>query len=89
MGVKSLTIGDELNLECKASGTPTPNITWTRNDDDVQLATGTGKATLTISSVTREDGGVYKCTATNIAGSNSNMATVEVKQSKLLICCKT
>ena len=83
-GRNSATEGDELTLQCTASGNPIPNVTWTKDDNDVELASTvqTAVSTLIISSVTREDSGVYKCTATNAAGAGSNTLSVKVKRKR-------
>ena len=55
---KTINEGDPLQLTCKASGQPTPTITWTK--DGQQL----GK-TLNIQKSNRTDAGKYVCKADN------------------------
>ena len=55
---KTINEGDRLQLTCKASGQPTPTITWTK--DGHQL----GK-TVDIQNSKRTDAGTYVCKAEN------------------------
>ena len=53
--------GSGLILFCNASGTPKPNITWTKQRNSSELSTS---ETLTLPKLTREDdGSVFECTA--------------------------
>ena len=59
--------GDNLQLTCKASGKPEPNITWTKEKTGNQGNTGVlqeGKV-LTIEKISRNDSGTFNCTAYN------------------------
>jgi hypothetical protein len=63
--------GKRVELKCKSSGNPPPEIHWAREDGGVLPM---GQRTLhskqlLISRVSREDEGVYTCTATNGVGS--------------------
>lgn len=73
--------GNTITLKCRASGRPSPLILWTK--EDVQLTTGprvkvTAIGDLHISSVRSSDQGIYRCHATNKAGSVVATTTVIV-----------
>lgn len=61
--------GSAVKLECKASGNPTPKVTWSRKNnllpDGVQTAV---TPLLTLERVDRHQAGVYQCTASNGVG---------------------
>ena len=62
--------GDEVKLECKVSGFPTPTITWERTDRKLFR---TGSLTMAgpkmvVPKADREDSGRYRCTAENQVG---------------------
>ena len=71
--------GDNLQLTCKASGKPEPNITWTKEKTGNQGKTGLlqeGKV-LTIKKISRNDSGTFNCTAYNGFG-EADSRTVHV-----------
>ena len=63
----SLDAGDTVTLLCSASGLPEPRLSWYKNNE---LYRDSGSS-LTISSVTSLDSGVYTCMAQNMVGSAS------------------
>lgn len=76
--------GDSLQLTCKASGRPSPTITWTK--DGKQVATG---ETLNVPKSKRTDSGVYTCSADNNVGgprTAQSVVTVQCKPSEMLVC---
>jgi len=61
-----LVEGQELNLTCETNGNPAPKVTWAR--EGAQLPSGDNihqGARLPFSSLSRDDSGVYVCTASN------------------------
>ena len=67
---------------CTVTGQPQPVITWNKSEGFLPLSrTMISDAELTILNVTVDDRGLYVCTGTNAAGSNSS--TVELKVVKL------
>ncbi|CAB3399416.1 unnamed protein product [Caenorhabditis bovis] len=59
--------GDILSIECKADGVPSPEITWSKNDQIVSTS-----AVLSISNLTEGDKGQYSCLAVNVEGATSS-----------------
>ncbi|XP_069489231.1 neurofascin isoform X9 [Ambystoma mexicanum] len=79
---KMVLRGEDLLLECIASGVPAPDIMWFKKGGD--LPTGKVKfenfnKTLRINSVSEEDSGEYFCLASNKVGSTRHAVSVRVK----------
>ena len=64
---RPLTVNETQNavLVCNATGNPVPNIAWTGKH------VGTGSP-LTIPSITKNNAGIYTCTADNGIGNNDS-----------------
>ena len=84
--------GSLVTLVCNATGKPTPNITWTKIEDN-----GTDSVPLlplvdgkyVLSNIQRSANGTYRCTADNGVGTPVNRTvsvTVECKSSFLYSC---
>ncbi|NXG64339.1 MXRA5 protein, partial [Hemiprocne comata] len=71
--------GETIAMECQASGTPSPHISWIFPDRKIlqTVTTTEGRImlhenrTLSIKQATFTDRGVYKCVASNAAGADS------------------
>ncbi|KAF7696031.1 neurofascin isoform X1 [Silurus meridionalis] len=75
-------LGDELILECFASGVPAPTIKWTKDWERLSMdgmKLENFNKTLRITKISMDDGGDYICTATNRMGSMDHIITVKVK----------
>ena len=66
--------GTEVDVTCKATGKPTPTVTWLREGSSKVYSTGEGSAALSFSSVSRNDAGQYRCKANNTAGTDETGA---------------
>ncbi|XP_004081320.1 brother of CDO isoform X2 [Oryzias latipes] len=68
-----VTKGQRLVLECVASGIPTPQVTWTKDDHDLRSHNNTHflLSNLLIDAVDEGDSGVYICKAGNIINFDS------------------
>ena len=71
--------GENVNVDCKASGLPMPTVTWRKAFGHLPR----GKTTvidgnMTIVSVTKEDRGTYVCTVKNLLGEESAFSVVTV-----------
>ncbi|XP_065938802.1 muscle M-line assembly protein unc-89 isoform X2 [Magallana gigas] len=69
-------VGGVVTFKCSASGYPVPKFKWQKDLLDVYqskritIENTPGETTLTISDVTRRDGGMYVCVAKNTLGRN-------------------
>lgn len=66
--------GDSVDLQCNASGSPLPYITWARVGGSSALIPGWGMGyegnMLSLQSLTPDARGVYVCSALNLVGSD-------------------
>ncbi|XP_060075845.1 hemicentin-1-like [Ylistrum balloti] len=69
--------GTEIDLECFASGTPTPTVTWSKNDGQTEI----GPGTVTLTNVQASDAGTYTCFAENPLGSDTLSIQIDVEYS--------
>ncbi|KAL0979469.1 hypothetical protein UPYG_G00185480 [Umbra pygmaea] len=80
----SATVGEELTLECRVTGTPAPHISWMKNgatledSDNQRIDVATDGSTLTLLRLRFEDSGTYTCLAVSPAGQESKIYTVFV-----------
>lgn len=80
-------VGDTVNLTCVVVGEPAPEVSWTKDDEDIQdskeyelLHNPTeNRHTLVINRVTRRSEGSYRCIAENSEGRSSTVAFLAVK----------
>ncbi|XP_062870965.1 neurofascin [Trichomycterus rosablanca] len=75
-------LGEELILECFASGVPAPTIKWTKDWERLPMEgmqLENFNKTLRIKNISMEDRGEYMCTASNRMGSIDHTITVIVK----------
>ncbi|XP_078696929.1 protein amalgam-like isoform X1 [Branchiostoma floridae x Branchiostoma belcheri] len=68
-----VTVGDHVKFRCVAEGSPTPNITWSRNGLRLKASSDDAvgdvrTSALVLSSVELGDTGTYSCTARNGIG---------------------
>ena len=86
--------GNTTTITCKAFGYPPPTVVWNRFNgilsdrvsvrDSVSVPTGCGNVTrvsvnLTITNASKEDTGVYTCSANNSIGSNDEIVNITVQ----------
>ncbi|XP_072563615.1 hemicentin-1 [Paramormyrops kingsleyae] len=82
----SAPIGDKLSLECRATGIPTPQLTWLKDGEaldsvDIQhLRLSPDGGTLTLLTLRPEDSGTYTCLAVSAAGRESKVFTLSVTE---------
>lgn len=79
------TCPQTLNLTCTVFGDPTPDVSWSKNDKDIELSEHfavkmeQGRlVSLTISGVTAEDSGKYTISVRNKHGGEKIDVTVSV-----------
>lgn len=73
--------GDQLNLVCSADGSPAPNVEWTRLDGAPVLNEYSSKSTAFARKfmVSKNDAGVYICTAKNEVGESHEKIQILVQ----------
>lgn len=69
----SLRAGDRLELNCKATGLPTPQVKWIRS------GRGFKNHTLVVNQVNKKDSGLYLCKAYSPVGEDSMKIFVRVE----------
>uniref|UniRef100_A0A672LWV4 receptor protein-tyrosine kinase n=1 Tax=Sinocyclocheilus grahami TaxID=75366 RepID=A0A672LWV4_SINGR len=71
-----VNVSDSTTLVCEVSGTPTPSVVWTKDNQTVMEGSGVilkrSNRVLTIQRVKKEDSGLYICTACNQQGCDSH-----------------
>ena len=70
-GEPTVLEGSNLQLTCKASGQPEPNITWTKENAGKTGVVQEGKV-LTVTNINKTDAGKFTCTAYNGFGKPEN-----------------
>ena len=78
--------GGSASFQCSASGNPEPAVVWRKLDNQseiIQLAVSGGK--LQLMNVTRNDPGLYQCSATNILGNTREVVRLAVNGKVLII----
>uniref|UniRef100_A0A8C2XN73 Neural cell adhesion molecule L1 n=1 Tax=Cyclopterus lumpus TaxID=8103 RepID=A0A8C2XN73_CYCLU len=79
---KMVLRGETLELECIADGLPTPEISWEKDGGELpssRMSFSNFRKTLKVSDVNEDDGGDYRCTATNHLGTARHVIKVTVK----------
>ncbi|XP_061239478.1 hemicentin-1 isoform X3 [Bos javanicus] len=81
-GDVSLNKGEQLRLNCKATGIPLPKLTWTFNNNIIpaHFDSVNGHSELVIERISKEDSGTYVCTAENSVGFVKAIGFVYVKE---------
>ncbi|EYB86274.1 hypothetical protein Y032_0282g1279 [Ancylostoma ceylanicum] len=84
-----LPTGQTLMLICDATGKPQPELKWYVNDTEITSSTedielgNTGKY-IKITNITLQDKGVYTCIASNVAGNDTVLYSVDVVQAPII-----
>ncbi|KAL2089881.1 hypothetical protein ACEWY4_014569 [Coilia grayii] len=80
---QKVNTSDSTTLTCEVTGTPTPTIIWTKNNQTVEEGSGVllerSNSTLTILRVKKDDSGLYICSACNSQGCDMDQAFVSVE----------
>uniref|UniRef100_A0A8C4UE85 Hemicentin-1 n=1 Tax=Falco tinnunculus TaxID=100819 RepID=A0A8C4UE85_FALTI len=83
--VLKVQAGQRVDIPCSAQGIPPPSITWFKGSSAVPIDGGqfvhSMDGALGISNVQLPDAGIYKCVASNAAGSDAAEITVQVQES--------
>ena len=71
--------GQNLSLVCKATGQPTPTVTWRKAFSQLpREKTAVVAGNLNIVNIAKADGGTYECAVKNLLGQDSAVAQVTV-----------
>ena len=84
-------VNETVELQCQGRGSPTPTITWLKNDQNINFANNLrffqkNTGSLLISRSQESDSGKYTCVATNSLGSKRANATLRVLRFHVKIC---
>ncbi|XP_006630714.3 leucine-rich repeats and immunoglobulin-like domains protein 1 [Lepisosteus oculatus] len=81
---QSVLVGDTVALQCKASGSPPPRITWLKGDEPLKLSERhhftPGNQLLIIRNVEPEDEGRYTCLMSNTLGAERAHCQLSVQR---------
>uniref|UniRef100_A0A2A4JZY4 Hemolin n=1 Tax=Heliothis virescens TaxID=7102 RepID=A0A2A4JZY4_HELVI len=75
-----LSTGDVINIECRASGYPEPQVSIQFGDYREVVPAAAGHASLRVQSASERDSGSYTCIATNAAGTTKEQFRVVVNR---------
>ncbi|EMP38793.1 Hemicentin-1 [Chelonia mydas] len=82
--VMKVQVGHRVDIPCNAQGIPPPTVTWFKGRSTMLIDGGQYisnlDGTLSISKVQFSDSGIYKCVASNIAGSDESEITIQVQE---------
>ncbi|XP_056136915.1 basement membrane-specific heparan sulfate proteoglycan core protein-like [Lampris incognitus] len=78
--------GQTIKMECHASGSPPPVITWTKLRAPLPWKHAVESGVLTLTSVGRQDSGQYICNATNKHGYSEAYTQMEVETPPYTTC---
>ena len=82
----SAVAGDDIMIECQASGDPHPDIVWTKEEGDIDISKAKivhGKG-LRIENVHPSDEGTYVCSAKNVVGKVTAKAVLVVLEKPVI-----
>ena len=78
---QNITEGNNLNLTCQPSGTPSPAVSWF----SVSSGQHTSGNVLELTNISRNEAGDYRCEASNVCGNASEAVTIDVQcKSKII-----
>ena len=83
---REVVAGDTAVLDCMASGSPAPRLTWTKDGAPLQPTERhfytAGQQLLIIVQTVPEDAGLYQCQLSNVLGEQTGLAKLSVLPSK-------
>jgi hypothetical protein len=88
-GIVRVQLGEDVTLDCVATGSPTPTITWSRVDGELPGSSRVESNGLVIPNVTQSDFGEYVCSAHNEHGGKFHSVTLELGDSRSVVAQTT
>ncbi|XP_038163323.1 basement membrane-specific heparan sulfate proteoglycan core protein-like [Cyprinodon tularosa] len=85
-GEMTVIEGQTVTMECKATGSPPPVITWSKLRAPLPWKHTVADGVLTLNGVGRQDSGQYICNATNINGYSEAYTDMEVETPPYATC---
>ncbi|XP_075792870.1 hemicentin-1 isoform X2 [Pelodiscus sinensis] len=86
--VMKVQVDHSVDILCASQGVPPPTVTWFKGRNTMLIDGGQyishPDGTLSISKVQLSDSGIYKCVASNIAGSDESEITIQVQEAPLI-----
>ncbi len=77
--IQYVPVGGQVTFDCHAEGDPPPVVTWVKVDGELPITASLSGSMLTIPSVQLTDAGTYRCTATNVVGSQQSQVVLFVQ----------
>ena len=71
--------GQNIKLQCLATGYPSPTITWSRTDGVLESGKVNANGSLVLENVKKGDSGQYMCTAKNALGKKTYSCLVDMQ----------
>uniref|UniRef100_A0A8C2UJN2 Hemicentin-1 n=1 Tax=Coturnix japonica TaxID=93934 RepID=A0A8C2UJN2_COTJA len=82
--IMKVQAGHRVDIPCSAQGSPPPTITWFRGSNAVPIESGQPThslgGALSISNIQLSSAGIYRCIASNAAGSDTSEITIQVQE---------
>ncbi|XP_072051334.1 peroxidasin-like [Amphiura filiformis] len=77
--VQKVPFGGSVTIDCHAEGDPPPVVSWVKVDGELSITASRSGNFLTIPNVQLVDAGTYRCTATNVVGSQQSQVVLIVE----------
>lgn len=78
VNINRANIGSTSRIVCIAIASPPPIFGWQKDGQPYYGPADVGNGTLIFTSVKKEDGGIYRCTASNVVGEASTTTSFTV-----------
>ncbi|XP_072040765.1 basement membrane-specific heparan sulfate proteoglycan core protein-like [Amphiura filiformis] len=77
--IQYVPVGGSVTFDCHAEGDPPPVVSWVKVDGELPITASRSGNLLTIPTVQLTDAGTYRCTATNVVGSQQSQVILFVQ----------
>ena len=79
----NVPLGKSITLVCPASGTPKPTVEWYKNHQFIESTMFNEQFFL--QNIQKNDEGIYRCVATNVAGSTSRIFNISIQSKSIVL----